>query len=120
MKRIAFISLIAVFLTANYAYATFPIEELAQKMEQAQYQELTQEELEELFITFITSVDWENMESFTVDPIYLEELQQIDPNQSFLCGYVALIRDCEEWKQNAQSTFYRRSLGQNYKNGKLV
>ena len=62
MKRIAIISLLAVFLITNYAYATFPLEELAQTIEKGQHEELTQEEVDELFIAMIASVDWENPE----------------------------------------------------------
>lgn len=56
MKRITIISLLAVFLTTNYAYAAFPVEKLYQKIEKAQTQELTREDMEELYNEVITSL----------------------------------------------------------------
>jgi len=66
MKRIAIISLLAVFLTSNYAYAIIPIEELAQKIEKAKYQELTREEVEQLYVDLITSIDSEDFENQSI------------------------------------------------------
>lgn len=60
MKRIAIISLIAVFLTANYAYATMSLEELAYQIEPTQ--ELTQEEAEILFVALLSAVDMESID----------------------------------------------------------
>ena len=62
MKRIAIISLLAVFIITNYAYATSPIDELAQQVEQKCYQEITQEEIEEVFNIVMNSVDWEALQ----------------------------------------------------------
>ena len=59
MKRIAIISLLAVFLTTNYAYATLTAEKVSQAMERAQYGELIQDEAEELYVSILSSVDWE-------------------------------------------------------------
>ena len=57
MKRIAIFSLLALFLTTNYAYAALITGDVGKKIEQAQYGELTQEEAEELFIQLISTVD---------------------------------------------------------------
>jgi hypothetical protein len=52
MKRIVIINVLAVFLITNYAYATFPIEKVYQKIAKAQIQKLTQDDIEELYISF--------------------------------------------------------------------
>jgi hypothetical protein len=75
MKPIAIISLISILLTTNYAYATFPTQELVQKINQAQYQKRIQEEVEELLFTIIASVDGETL-AMNAD---------ILPSQLFIC-----------------------------------
>ncbi len=60
MKRIAIVSLLSVFLTTNYAYAAFPVEKLYQKIEKAQTQELTREDIDELYNDVIASMDSED------------------------------------------------------------
>jgi hypothetical protein len=87
MKRIAIISLLAVFLTTNYAYATLTTEDLAQGMEKAQQGELTQEEAEELFVGLISSVDLE--EVMAGDLSSMESI--IQPNQSTGCIVLLVI-----------------------------
>ena len=77
MKRIAVISLLAVFLTTNYAYATMPIEKLQQTLEKAQTQELTQEELEELYNEVTASIDLADFQN-----------QSIETHQIDVCTYV--------------------------------
>ena len=57
MKRIAIISLVIIFLTTNYAYATFPLEELYGQMGNTLYQEMAQEEMEEMFIALLSLID---------------------------------------------------------------
>jgi len=78
MKRIAIISLLAVFLTTNYAYATFNTEKLAQTIERAQYEELTQEEAEEFLIAAINAINPEILEG-------------IETNQEAICYASAFI-----------------------------
>ena len=68
MKRIAIISLLAVFLTTNYAYATITTEEVAQKIEQTQYQKLAQQVFEELLFEYM------------INYMSLIETQQITPD----------------------------------------
>jgi hypothetical protein len=87
MKRIAIISLLAVFLLTNYAYATLTTEDLAQGMEKAKQGELTQVEAEELFIRLISSVDLEEVMSGDLSSI--ESIVQ--PNQSTGCIVLIII-----------------------------
>ena len=87
MKRSAIISMIAVFLTTNYAYATIPIEELSQKIETLQYQKLTQEEVENLFISIISSIDWKNKEQTLIFLESLPQLLEAQPLQDG-CGFI--------------------------------
>lgn len=87
MKRIAIISLLAVFLTTNYAYATITAEELTQGVEKAQQGELTQEEAEELFVRLISSVDLE--EVMAGDLSSMESI--IQPDQSTGCIVLLVI-----------------------------
>ena len=87
MKRIAIISLLAVFLTTNYAYATITADELTQGIEKAQRAELTQEEAEELFVRLISSVDLE--EVMAGDLSSIESI--IQPNQSTECIVLLFI-----------------------------
>lgn len=63
MKRIAVISVLAVFLITNYAYASFPVEKLYQKLEKAQTQQLTQEDVDELSQEIISSLAGEGPEN---------------------------------------------------------
>ena len=67
MKRIAIISLIAVFLTANFAYANLSLEQLAEQIENTQYQEMTQEEAEALFITILDTMAT-NLSDESIEP----------------------------------------------------
>ena len=78
MKRIAIISMLAIFLTTNYAYATFNTEKLAQTIERAQYEELTQEEAEEFLIAAINAINPEILEG-------------IETNQEAICYASAFI-----------------------------
>ena len=87
MKRIAIISLLAVFLITNYAYATLTTADLAQGVEKAQQGELTQEEAEELFIKLISSVNLEEVMSGDLSSI--ESIVQ--PNQSTGCIVLIII-----------------------------
>ena len=87
MKRIAIISLLAVFLITNNVYATLTTEDLAQGVEKAQKGELTQEEAEELFIKLISSVDLEEVMSGDLSSI--ESIVQ--PNQSTGCIVLIII-----------------------------
>lgn len=87
MKRIAIISLLAVFLTTNYAYPTLTSEDLAQGVEKVQQRELTQEEAEELFIKLISAVDLEEVMSGDLSSI--ESIVQ--PNQSTGCIILIII-----------------------------
>ena len=74
MKRIAIISLIAAFLTTNYAYATIPIEELSHNIKKLQYHKLTQKEVESLIIDIISTMDLDNQEQTL---FFLESLPQV-------------------------------------------
>jgi len=87
MKRIAIISLIAVLLTTNYAYATLTTEELSQGMEKAKRGVLTQTEAEELFIGLISSVDLEKVMAGDLSSI--ESIVQ--PHQSTGCIILIII-----------------------------
>lgn len=87
MKRIAMISLLAVFLTTNYAYATITADELTWGVEKAQQGELTQEEAEELFVRLISSVDLE--EVMAGDLSSMESI--IQPDQSTGCIVLLVI-----------------------------
>jgi len=87
MKRIAIISLLAVFLTTNYAYATITADELTQGVEKAQRGELTQEEAEVLFVRLISSVDLE--EVMAGDLSSMESI--IQPDQSTGCIVLLVI-----------------------------
>jgi hypothetical protein len=87
MKRIAIISLLAVFLTTNYAYATITGDELTQGVEKAQRGELTQEEAEVLFVRLISSVDLE--EVMAGDLSSMESI--IQPAQSTECIVLLII-----------------------------
>ena len=87
MKRIAIISLLAVFLTTHYANATLTSKELAMGVQKAQQGELTQEEAEELFIRLISSVDLEEVMAGDLDSI--ESIVQ--PNQSTECIVLLII-----------------------------
>jgi uncharacterized protein YggL (DUF469 family) len=73
MKRIAIISLLAVFLTTNYVYATLTTEEVAQKIEQSQYQKLAQQAFEELLFEYM-----------------INYMSDIEPQQSILDNIVTL------------------------------
>ena len=86
MKRIAIISLLAVFLITNYAYATLTSEDLAQGVEKAQQGELTQEEAEELYVALIFSIDWE-----AVAEGDLSSIESIQPNLSTGCTVLLVI-----------------------------
>ena len=87
MKQIAIISLLAVFLTTNYAYATLTTEDLARGVEKAKRGVLTQVEAEELFIGLISSVDLE--EIMAGDLSSIESI--IQPNQSTGCIVLLVI-----------------------------
>ena len=87
MKRIAIISLLAVFLTTNYAYATLTTEDIAQGVEKAQRGMLTQAEAEELFIRLISAVDLEEVMAGDLCPI--ESIVQ--PHQSTGCIVLLVI-----------------------------
>ena len=83
MKRIAIISLVVVFLTANYAYATFPLEEFAERIENSQYQEMTQEEIEEIFVALLSAIDRVLVDRESIDwggfIEKVEETQDLEP-----------------------------------------
>jgi hypothetical protein len=87
MKRIVIISLLAVFLTTNYAHATLTTEDLAQGVEKAQQGELTREEAEELFIRLISAVDIEGV--LAGDLSSMESIVQ--PDQSTGCIVLLII-----------------------------
>ena len=87
MKRIFIISLLAVFLTTNYAYATITADELNRGVEKAQRGELTQEEVEELFVRLMSSVDLE--EVMAGDLSSIESI--IQPGQSSGCIVLLVI-----------------------------
>ena len=87
MKRIAIISLLVVFLTTNYAYATITADELTWGVEKAQRGELTQEEAEVLFVRLISSVDLE--EVMAGDLSSMESI--IQPDQSTGCIVLLVI-----------------------------
>ena len=87
MKRIAIISLLAVFLTTNYAYATITADELTQGIEKAQRAELTQEEAEELFVRLISSVDLEEVMAGDLSSI----ASMVQPHQSTGCVVLIII-----------------------------
>jgi len=87
MKRIAIITLLAVFLNTNYAYATITADELTQGVEKAQRGELTQEEAEVLFVRLISSVDLE--EVMAGDLSSMESI--IQPDQSTGCIVLLVI-----------------------------
>lgn len=57
MKRTAVVSLIIVLLSCQYSYATCPLVSFIQTIEDPQ--ELTQEEVEEIFAQLISFIDWE-------------------------------------------------------------
>jgi len=90
MKQITIICLIITFLTANYAYANFPLEELSQKMESVSYQGLTQEEFEELldefFINFMSSINSELLGEGSLDELAMGKLDTIEPNLELFIG----------------------------------
>ena len=84
MKRIAIISLLAVFLSTNYAYATLNAKEVAQKIEQAHYQKGAEQEVEKLVFEFLSSY------------INSTNNSQLTPNNivdliSFILGVVAYL-----------------------------
>jgi hypothetical protein len=87
MKRIAIISLLAVFLTTNYAYAILTTDDLAWGVEKAKQGELTQEEAEELFIGLISSVDLEEVMAGDLSSM----ASIIQPNQSTECIVLLII-----------------------------
>ena len=87
MKPIAIITLLAVFLTTNYAYAALTTDDLARGVEKAQQGELTQDEAEELFIRLISSVDLEGV--LMGDLSSMEFI--IQPNQSTECIVLLII-----------------------------
>ena len=87
MKRIFIISLLALFLTTSYAYATLSAAEMAQTLEKAQHQELTQDEIEELIFAIIALVDLE--EIMAGDYSSIESI--IQPNQSIACVLLYLV-----------------------------
>jgi hypothetical protein len=66
MKKLAVISLIVMFLTGQYAFASCPYESLSQTNEA---QELTQEEMEELVINLLSSIDMEELEQIATSAI---------------------------------------------------
>ena len=87
MKRISIISLLVVFITANYAYATFPLEELGKQMGDKQYQEMAQEEIEEICIALLSSTDRMLVDSEPMDwEEFIEKVekrQDIEPLQEY-------------------------------------
>ena len=87
MKRIAIISLLAVFLTTNYAYAILTTNDLARGVEKAEQGKLTQEEAEVLLIRVISSVDLEGV--LKGDLSSMESI--IQPNQSTECIVLFII-----------------------------
>lgn len=110
MKRIAVASLVFVLLTTNYAYATFPIEELSQQIESTQdlpSRTVTQEKSEHLcikLIDFIYSLDWESIaqgELSSEEVLFLNDiatimlgtdgLGQIEPAQFLDCYLLGLL-----------------------------
>jgi hypothetical protein len=84
MKRIALITLLAVFLATNYAYAAFPIEKLYPKIEKAQTQELTQEDFEELYTDFISCIGADDIASQSI------EIQRLDYCTAAIGYYTAI------------------------------
>ena len=87
MKRIFIISLLALCLTTSYAYATMSADEIAQTLEKAKHQVLTQDEVEELIFAIIALVDLE--EIMAGDYSSLESI--IQPNQSIACVLLYLV-----------------------------
>jgi len=77
MKRIAIISLIILFLTSQYSYATCSYGIL--KSTKLEAQELTQEEVEEIIITLMSLIDWEILEDIDVNAIDWDNLDLIEP-----------------------------------------
>ena len=88
MKRIAVVTLLGIFLTTNYAYATITADELILGVEKAQQGDLTQEEAEKLFVRLICSVDLE--EVMAGDLSSMESII-IQPDQSTGCIVLLVI-----------------------------
>ena len=80
MKRIAIVSLVVVFLTVQFAYATCPLEEFSKRIKTSQYQEMTQDEVEELFVAFLSSIDWETLDW----EVLVEQVIETHDNGSYL------------------------------------
>jgi len=101
MKKLAVISLIVMFLTGQHAFASCPYESLSQTNEA---QELTQEEMEELVINLLSSIDREELEQIAVSAInqneidldtLMEQIPEIQVNLGGLCAaffIVAILR----------------------------
>ena len=88
MKRIAIITLILVFLLANYTYATFPLEKFAERIENSQYQEMTQEEIEEIFFAVPSSIDRLLVDRESID--WEEFIEKVEETQ-----YIELLLNPE-------------------------
>lgn len=88
MKRTAITILIIVFLTCQFSYAACPSGNLMPTREETQ--DLTQEEIEEIFIALLRSIDGElvNREPMDWEEFIekVEERQDIEPLQEY-CTY---------------------------------
>ena len=82
MKRVSIISLVLVFLTCQFSYATCPYESCIKNKKDKQ--ELTQEDIKEVFIWFMNSIDGEsiNWKAVIEQP---EEIQNIEPDFDLIC-----------------------------------
>jgi len=95
MKRIAILSLITVFLTCQFSYAARPSGNLMPTKEETQ--ELTQEEVEGIFIALLSSIDRMLVDRESIDWEELiekvEEIQDIEPllNQEWCPACLAYI-----------------------------
>lgn len=88
MKRIAIISLIVMFLTVQYAYATCSFENIP-TIEEAQ--ELTQDQVGEIFIDLLCSIDLESFEEIDVNEIGMDNLGSIEPHQLLICLFLNFL-----------------------------
>jgi hypothetical protein len=104
MRRVAFFALIIIFFTTNYAYGTFPIEELSQTIEGGQYQDLPQEDIDEIFLNLVGAIDWESVSQGDLSSIDMEILNDIvesklgisvfgtmEANQSTVCALLPFL-----------------------------
>ena len=87
MKRVSIISLVLIFLTCQFSYATCPYGNCIKNIKDVH--ELTQADIEEMFISFVNFIDRESINWKTVieQP---EDIQSIEPHFDLLC----CIRGC--------------------------